>query len=74
LFKFDAVLCRVQVEDEPAREDIPVVRNQFAPHVHEEEMQDRYAMLKSRRDALIVRVYEAKREIASIQAEMDSLM
>ncbi len=34
---------------------------------------DRYAMLKSKRDHLIVRVYEAKLEIASLQAQMEAL-
>ena len=42
-------------------------------HVDIEEAQERFMALKMKRDALIVRVYDAKREIASIQAEMDAL-
>jgi hypothetical protein len=34
---------------------------------------DRYGQLKSRRDDLIIRVYEMKRQIDLLQAEMDSL-
>ena len=34
---------------------------------------DRFGQLKARRDELIIRVYEMKRQIESFQAEMDSL-
>lgn len=34
---------------------------------------DRYSQLKSRRDELIIRVYELKREIEMLQGEMDTL-
>ena len=42
-------------------------------HGHGQGQGDRHSQLKSRRDALIVRVYEMKREIDKLQREMDQL-
>ena len=39
----------------------------------EDHGSDRWHGLKARRDALIVQVYDMKREVAAIQAEMDSM-
>lgn len=44
-----------------------------APAVDSEAQGDRYSQLKSRRDALIVRVYEMKREIEQLQRQMDQI-